>query len=178
MFVYIVAFFVTLGLTWSFGFAALASGLFGFWYPFVVFNASQGALLFVVFCCKKTVYVAWLERLGCGSNKRHNHKKVGSKSSGARTLSSGSTNTASKPSVRTAGSTRVSFSLEEAVSNLDNLHEEHHDVFLNDVPPSLDVDEIMDTGKLPSGLARLDVSVRRLSEQTLSILESDQETRL
>jgi hypothetical protein len=50
---------VSLGLTWTFGYLAVISGLYGFYYPFVVFNSLQGLLLCIAYCFRRRVRAEW-----------------------------------------------------------------------------------------------------------------------
>ena len=45
-----------MGLAWSFGFVAALVRIPGLWYPFIFFNALQGAFIFIAFDCKKKIW--------------------------------------------------------------------------------------------------------------------------
>ncbi|KAK4020210.1 hypothetical protein OUZ56_002208 [Daphnia magna] len=45
-----------MGLGWIFGFVAALAKMPVLWYPFILFNALQGAFIFVAFCCKRKIY--------------------------------------------------------------------------------------------------------------------------
>ena len=45
-----------MGLAWSFGFVAALAQIPGLWYPFILFNALQGAFIFIAFDCKKKIW--------------------------------------------------------------------------------------------------------------------------
>ena len=45
-----------MGLAWSFGFVAALARIPGLWYPFILFNALQGAFIFIAFDCKKKIW--------------------------------------------------------------------------------------------------------------------------
>ena len=53
-----------MGFTWIFGFVASFSGVQFFWYPFVVLNSLQGALVCLAFVCNRRVLGMWRARLG------------------------------------------------------------------------------------------------------------------
>ena len=61
-----------MGLTWTFGLAASATGLQYLWYPFIVLNCLQGAVIFVAFTCKRKVCVLLCQRFGCGDKCKRN----------------------------------------------------------------------------------------------------------
>lgn len=45
-----------MGMGWIFGFIAALAKIPALWYPFIFFNALQGAFIFVAFCCKRKIY--------------------------------------------------------------------------------------------------------------------------
>ncbi len=45
-----------MGMGWIFGFIAALAKVPALWYPFIFFNALQGAFIFVAFCCKRKIY--------------------------------------------------------------------------------------------------------------------------
>lgn len=45
-----------MGLGWIFGFVAALAKIPALWYPFILFNALQGAFIFAAFCCKRKIY--------------------------------------------------------------------------------------------------------------------------
>ena len=45
-----------MGLAWSFGFVAALAHIPELWYPFILFNALQGAFIFISFDCKKKIW--------------------------------------------------------------------------------------------------------------------------
>jgi hypothetical protein len=67
-----IAMFFVSGVTWLFGFIALLPGLQWAWIPYVIFNSSQGFVIFVVFLCTKRVALLYL---GLFIRARHNWQK-------------------------------------------------------------------------------------------------------
>ena len=58
-----VAVFSVTGLTWVFGFIAILAGTSWAWYPFIVFNSTQGFVIFIVFLLTKRVLKLYLNLL-------------------------------------------------------------------------------------------------------------------
>ena len=52
-----------MGFTWIFGFVASFSGIQFFWYPYIVFNSLQGALVCLAFVCNQRVLSLWRTKL-------------------------------------------------------------------------------------------------------------------
>ena len=46
----------TTGLTWIFGFLALVDPTSSLWYPFIIFNSTQGFSIFLAFLCTKKIF--------------------------------------------------------------------------------------------------------------------------
>ena len=59
-----------MGFTWVFGFVASFSGVQLFWYPFIVLNSLQGALVCLAFVCNQRVLTMWKARLKGGDGQR------------------------------------------------------------------------------------------------------------
>ena len=55
-----LAAFSTTGLTWIFGFLALVDPTSSLWYPFIIFNSTQGFSIFLAFLCTKKVFKLYL----------------------------------------------------------------------------------------------------------------------
>ena len=60
-----VAVFSVTGLTWIFGFIALLAGTSWAWYPFIIFNSTQGFVIFIVFLFTKRVLTLYWNLLSC-----------------------------------------------------------------------------------------------------------------
>ncbi len=81
-----VAVFSVTGLTWVFGFIALLAGTNWAWYPFIIFNSTQGFMIFITFLLTKRVLKLYWKFLLCrndtvsSSTKRTNtHSPAGNK---------------------------------------------------------------------------------------------------
>ena len=71
--VWLAVFSVT-GLTWVFGFMAIPRLTQWAWYPFVLFNSTQGFLIFLAFLCTKKTFDLYLGLLkGAGRRLCHTH---------------------------------------------------------------------------------------------------------
>ncbi len=73
----------TTGLTWLFGFLAIPNGGSWAWYPFVIFNSTQGFSIFLAFLCTKKIFNLYCS-LVCKEKKEEglgdlNEKKLKSK---------------------------------------------------------------------------------------------------
>ena len=55
-----LAVFTTTGLTWIFGFIAILAGTSWAWYLFIIFNSTQGFVIFVAFICKKKILMHYV----------------------------------------------------------------------------------------------------------------------
>ena len=60
-----VAVFSVTGLTWVFGFVALFAGTNWAWYPFIIFNSTQGFMIFITFILTKRVLKLYWKFLLC-----------------------------------------------------------------------------------------------------------------
>ena len=60
-----VAVFSVTGLTWVFGFIAILAGTSWAWYPFIIFNSTQGFVIFIVFLLTKRVLQLYWNLLVC-----------------------------------------------------------------------------------------------------------------
>ena len=60
-----VAVFSVTGLTWVFGFVALLAGTNWAWYPFIIFNSTQGFMIFITFILTKRVLKLYWKFLLC-----------------------------------------------------------------------------------------------------------------
>ena len=58
-----------MGFTWIFGFVASFSGVQFFWYPFIVLNSLQGALVCLAFVCNERVLTMWKKKLTGGDGQ-------------------------------------------------------------------------------------------------------------
>lgn len=55
-----------MGLAWGFGFIAALARIPALWYPFIFFNALQGAFIFIAFDCKKKIwFLIYLVNYSC-----------------------------------------------------------------------------------------------------------------
>lgn len=52
-----------MGLGWISGFVAALTELTVLWYPFIIFNALQGAFIFATFTCKRKIYYMLYQRI-------------------------------------------------------------------------------------------------------------------
>ncbi len=68
--VWVAIFFVT-GLTWTFGFLALADGLSWMWYLFVIFNSAQGFSIFITFIFTKKIFKLYKDLMKRLFKSRH-----------------------------------------------------------------------------------------------------------
>jgi hypothetical protein len=68
-----IAIFSVSGVTWLFGFIALLPGLQWAWIPYIIFNSTQGFVIFVAFLCTKRVALLYL---GLFIRARHWRKRV------------------------------------------------------------------------------------------------------
>ena len=59
-----------MGFTWIFGFVASFSGIQFFWYPYIVLNSLQGALVCVAFVCNDRVIKMWRAKLASGNSQQ------------------------------------------------------------------------------------------------------------
>ena len=66
--VWIAMFFIT-GFTWVFGFIAIPDEISWAWYPFVIFNSTQGFNIFLAFLCTKKVLKMYKKCLTRKKNK-------------------------------------------------------------------------------------------------------------
>jgi hypothetical protein len=62
-YIYIKLAFV-MGLTWIFGFIASLTNISILWYPFIILNGLQGAIIFFAFTCKPKVWNLLMEKFG------------------------------------------------------------------------------------------------------------------
>ncbi|XP_071804839.1 adhesion G-protein coupled receptor G6-like [Asterias amurensis] len=53
-----------MGFTWIFGFIASLFNLPAFWYPYIILNSLQGALVCLAFVCNRRVIAMWKTKLG------------------------------------------------------------------------------------------------------------------
>jgi len=53
-----------MGLNWTFGFVASLTDWKFLWYPFIVLNGLQGAIIFIAFTCKTKVWKLLTEKFG------------------------------------------------------------------------------------------------------------------
>jgi hypothetical protein len=60
-----IAVFSVTGLTWIFGFIAILAGTSWAWYPFIIFNSTQGFIIFVAFLVTKKVLKMYWNLLSC-----------------------------------------------------------------------------------------------------------------
>ena len=60
-----IAIFCTTGLTWVFGFIAILAGTSWAWYLFIIFNSTQGFVIFVAFLLTKKTLKLYLDCLTC-----------------------------------------------------------------------------------------------------------------
>ena len=60
-----IAIFCTTGLTWVFGFVAILAGTSWAWYLFIIFNSTQGFVIFVAFLFTKKTLKLYLNFLTC-----------------------------------------------------------------------------------------------------------------
>ena len=59
------AVFSVTGLTWIFGFIALLAGTSWAWYPFIIFNSTQGFVIFIAFLFTKRVLKLYMNLVLC-----------------------------------------------------------------------------------------------------------------
>ena len=79
-----IAIFCTTGLTWVFGFIAILAGTTWAWYLFIIFNSTQGFVIFVAFLFTKKTLKLYVDCLTC---KRSRDTEKTSKSSTSHTSS-------------------------------------------------------------------------------------------
>ena len=60
-----IAIFCTTGLTWIFGFIAILARTSWVWYPFIIFNSTQGFIIFVAFLFTKKTLKLYISCLTC-----------------------------------------------------------------------------------------------------------------
>ena len=60
-----LAVFSVTGLTWIFGFIALLAGTGWAWYPFIIFNSTQGFVIFIAFLFTKRVLKLYMNLVLC-----------------------------------------------------------------------------------------------------------------
>ena len=60
-----VAIFCTTGLTWIFGFIAILAGGTWAWYLFIIFNSTQGFVIFIAFLFKRQTVTHYISFLSC-----------------------------------------------------------------------------------------------------------------
>ena len=53
-----------MGFTWIFGSIASLFNLPAFWYPYIILNSLQGALVCLAFVCNRRVVAMWKTKLG------------------------------------------------------------------------------------------------------------------
>ena len=63
------AVFSVTGLTWIFGFIALLAGTSWAWYPFIIFNSTQGFVIFISFLFTKRVLKLYWNLLSCSHGR-------------------------------------------------------------------------------------------------------------
>ena len=66
-----------MGFTWIFGFVASFSGIQFFWYPYIVLNSLQGALVCVAFVCNERVFKMWKKQLTGGDDQQTRSRSTG-----------------------------------------------------------------------------------------------------
>ena len=66
-----LAIFSTTGLTWIFGFVAILDQLNWVWYPFVIFNSTQGLAMFLAFLFSKKALRLYLDLFTCKKLKKY-----------------------------------------------------------------------------------------------------------
>ena len=64
-----IAIFCTTGLTWIFGFIAILAGTSWVWYPFIIFNSTQGFVIFIAFLFTKKTLKLYIRCLTCKKAK-------------------------------------------------------------------------------------------------------------
>ena len=76
------AIFSITGLTWIFGFLAILAGASWAWYLFIIFNSTQGFIIFIAFLFKKKIFkhyhnlsVPIIEKIKSSSNKDNSSSK-------------------------------------------------------------------------------------------------------
>jgi hypothetical protein len=78
-----IAIFCTTGLTWVFGFVAILAGTSWAWYLFIIFNSTQGFVIFVAFLLTKKTLKLYLNCLTCRRGVEKTSKSSASTSSPA-----------------------------------------------------------------------------------------------
>ena len=69
-----IAIFCTTGLTWIFGFIAILAGASWAWYLFIIFNSTQGFVIFVAFLLTKKTLKLYVSCLTCKRAEKDSSK--------------------------------------------------------------------------------------------------------
>ena len=83
-----IAIFCTTGLTWVFGFIAILAGTSWAWYLFIIFNSTQGFVIFVAFLLTKKTLKLYLDCLTCKRSVEKTSSKSAASTSGPASRSS------------------------------------------------------------------------------------------
>lgn len=71
-----IAIFCTTGLTWVFGFIAILAGASWAWYLFIIFNSTQGFVIFVAFLLTKKTLKLYVNCLTCKRAEKGSSKSL------------------------------------------------------------------------------------------------------
>ena len=96
-----------MGMGWIFGFIAALAKVPALWYPFIFFNALQGAFIFVAFCCKRKIYFMlyqWATNRPHPSDSSSSSRTTASSNKPSSSISTQRTSVAAENSVLTENS--------------------------------------------------------------------------